>query len=130
MPATQSCGEYVTSIFPPVSVLTVLMRHQFMAGDSSTVSTRLGIRTPTNETSGSVTLVPPTRPVCEIRSSHRPARVPSPGSGNVWVSVQDSTSRYAAGVAAEFQTRVVTFVSRLVVQNVGAPTRQGSGPRW
>ena len=56
------------------------------------MSTRFGNCVPENTTSGTV-VVAPTRPVCEILASHRPARVPSPGSGNVWVSVHDSTGR-------------------------------------
>src|SRR6266511_2455618 len=110
-PATQSIVEYPTLISPPVSVMMEETRHQFIGGELSTV---LFICTPVKVTSG-VEIGVPTRPVCVMPASHSPARVPSPGSGNVWRSVHDSTSRYALPP----HTCVVTLLSRLVVQNVG-----------
>jgi hypothetical protein len=86
------------SIFPPVSVQIVDMRIQFIGySPSVSVSTRLGIWTQSKFTSGIVMFPPITAgpvafPVCTMDSSHIPARVPSPGGGNVWVNVQASTS--------------------------------------
>src|SRR6266542_324951 len=95
-------------------VFTAAMRHQFIGGEWSSVSTRLAICTPVNVTSGRLS-VPPTLPVCAIEASHSPARVPSPGSGYECVSVHVSTSRYPLPP----QTCVVTVDSRFCVQNVG-----------
>ena len=99
---------------PPVSYRICEIRHQFMAAAKSMVSTRFDSCTPVNSTSGTVT-VPPGRPLCDSFDNHRPARVPSPGSGKVWVSVHRSTSVYDD----PFKIRVVTVESRLVDQNDG-----------
>ncbi|MER7279227.1 hypothetical protein ABT369_32795 [Dactylosporangium sp. NPDC000244] len=118
-PATQSASAYVTLIVPPPSVSTVLIRHQFIAGAKSVASTRFGFCTPTKCTSGTVTAVRvpsvvPARPVWLIPSSHSPARVVSPGSGNVCLNVHWSTGLPPA--------LVVRVPRRLVLQNVGLPT--------
>ena len=76
-------------MLPPVSVVIMATRHQFIAGAQSVASTRLGFCTPVNTTSGSV--VEP--PLCWMRCSHSPALVPSPGFGKLWTSVQVSTVR-------------------------------------
>src|SRR4051794_26957091 len=48
--------------------------------------------------------------------NHNDALVRSPGSGNVWLNVHDSTSR-SLPPSSTFE---VIFASRFVVQNVGA----------
>jgi hypothetical protein len=92
LPATQSGAAYAIEISPPASVRMDAMRHQFIGGDKSIVSTRLASWTPVNVTSGTLA-VPPTNPVWPMALSHSPARVPSPGSGYECFSVHDSTSR-------------------------------------
>ena len=111
----------MTPIASPDSVLIVATRNQFIAGAQSVESTRLGICTPVKVMSGTV-VVPPTRPAWVMRCSHSPALVASPGSGNEWVKVHDSTSRYV--VPEPVHTRVRTDARRLVVQKLGLPIRQ------
>src|SRR5690349_24189848 len=82
------------------------------------VNTRLASETASNVTGG-LAIAVPTRPLWSIRSSHRPVWVESAVAENVWVRVHDSTSCHAGVAFVVSQTRVVIFLSRLVVQKVG-----------
>src|ERR1051326_5204061 len=97
------CGPvYVTFIFAPDSVSISVSRGQFIGRSplSSDLSTRLFIGVDRRVTIGT-DAVPPTRPLCAIVDSHSPARVPSPGSGKLWVRDHCSTSRYAVPLSTD-----------------------------
>jgi len=64
---------------------------------------------------GNVIAVEAARPLCSIDASHSTGSVPSPGSGNWWPKVQESTLRYVDPL----RTFVVTVVRRLRVKNAG-----------
>src|SRR5690349_8839242 len=74
------CGEYWTVSVPPLSLSTSCTRYLTSGGSPSRPSTRFGICTPLNVTSGSFA-VPAGTPSWEMLPSHSDLLVLSPGSG-------------------------------------------------
>jgi hypothetical protein len=102
----------------PVSVTMLDIRSQLSVVPFA-VRTRLGLDSASKVTGGML-VSPPTRPLWSIRSSQRPVCVESAVAENVCLSVHRFTSCHLAGETVVSHTFVVTALSRLAVQKVGA----------